>query len=106
MQTSPSDFGSGRPARPAAPPTATDVASPPPESEGHGLECAVLHRLRSEPGLEFGSLVVRRVEGGVCLEGELRHASPDAEICDLARQVAGVNRVLDRMLRSGIELPE
>jgi osmotically-inducible protein OsmY len=101
----PADDSAGVASSVLSPTTGTGTADSPAESCGHGLECAVQHRLQSEPGLQFDRLVVRRVEGGVCLEGELRQPTASPELSALARQVAGVTRVLDRVLRSGIDHP-
>jgi hypothetical protein len=37
----------------------------------HELELTVQRELLAQPGLDFASLVVRRIPGGVCLEGVL-----------------------------------
>jgi hypothetical protein len=75
-----------------------------PESEAlhligapHGLEQAVHRRLRSQPGLQIASLVIRRIPNGVCLEGVLE-GETDHDICNLARSVAGVDEVLNHLV--------
>lgn len=87
----------------AAPATAVATAvvetgSPVPPSR-HRLEFDVQHQLLTAPGLEFDSLVVRRVPDGVCLEGVLKSTGEGCELADLARKVTGVTRVLDRVVR-------
>lgn len=63
----------------------------------HGLEQAVHRRLRSQPGLQIASLVIRRIPNGVCLEGVLE-GETDHDICNLARSVAGVDEVLNHLV--------
>jgi osmotically-inducible protein OsmY len=66
--------------------------------EQHGMERAIQQRLLSSPDAEFTSLVVRRVPGGVCLQGvmEVRGDLPD--VTRLAMEVAGVQRVINRLV--------
>lgn len=61
----------------------------------HRLERDLRHRLMSEPSLNFQSLVVHRIENGVCLEGVLEVTDEQADVEDLIRQAAGVERVLN-----------
>jgi hypothetical protein len=63
----------------------------------HGLEQAVHRRLRSQPGLQIASLVIRRIPNGVCLEGILE-SQPEHDVCNLARSVAGVDAVLNHLV--------
>lgn len=76
----------------------TTAVSPLP-IDHHLLEFDVQHRLRTVPGLDFETLVIRRVPDGVCLEGVLKSGEGDPDLTDLVRQVAGVTRVLDRIVR-------
>lgn len=64
----------------------------------HRVERDVQRHLLAQPDVHFRSLVVRRFQDAVCLEGvvEVENALPDME--SLVRQVAGVNRVLNRLL--------
>ena len=62
------------------------------------LALDVRRELLSRPGLEFSSLVVRRVHDGVCLQGVLEANESNADVCDLARSVAGVERVLNHLV--------
>ncbi len=68
--------------------------------EEHDLERQVCRELRAAPGIEFTSLVVRRVEPDVvCLEGILQcEESALDEVSALARQVAGVQQVLNHLV--------
>lgn len=66
-------------------------------SSPHVIERQVQQMLASQPDLCFSSLVVRRLRDGVCIEGILESGS-DTEVCLLARQVAGVNEVVNHLL--------
>lgn len=72
----------------------TDTVVAPPKP--HSLERQVQIKLLAQPDLKFSSLVVRRTIDGVCLEGILESGDPD--VCSLAQQVAGVNRVINHLL--------
>jgi osmotically-inducible protein OsmY len=63
----------------------------------HRLEQAVQRHLLSHPKLRFSTLVIRRIPNGVCLQGVLEE-SVDLDVCSLARSVAGVNEVLNRLV--------
>lgn len=66
-------------------------------NRAHSVERQVQRKLLAHPSLRFSSLVVRRMPDGICLEGVLT-ANPGADVCSLARQVEGVNRVLNHLL--------
>jgi osmotically-inducible protein OsmY len=73
----------------------------------HRIEQQVQQELLSQPALHFSSLVVRRIDKGVCLQGMVEtEADPVPDVCRIARQVAGVEQVLNRLVvtRRG-ELP-
>lgn len=69
----------------------------PPAGDKRQVERNVRRMLVDQPGLKFSSLVVRRVHDGVCLEGVLE-VSDDTDVCSLARKVAGVDNVINRLL--------
>lgn len=72
----------------------------------HFVESEVRRTLLAEPEFNFGSLVVRRVPNGVCLEGVLETDTNAPDVCGLARQVLGVERVINHLLvRSRRALP-
>lgn len=72
----------------------------------HQIEAEVRRTLLGEPDLRFASLVVRRVPDGVCLEGVLESGEDAPDVDDLARQVRGVERVINHLLvRSCTALP-
>ncbi|MBW3539517.1 MAG: BON domain-containing protein [Planctomycetes bacterium] len=64
----------------------------------HQLEESVQRELLSAPRCRFSSLVVRRIAGGVCLEGVLEAAGALPDIASLARRVAGVEQVLNHLV--------
>ncbi len=67
----------------------------------HRIEEDVQRELLGQLELRFSSLVVRRVPGGVCLEGVLEADDVDAassSVCGLARRVAGVQEVLNHLV--------
>lgn len=68
-------------------------------SAPHQVEQDVQRALLAQPSLRFSSLVVRRIDNGVCLQGVLEagdEASPD--VCHIARGVSGVRNVLNRLV--------
>ena len=68
----------------------------------HSVEREVRKVLVSQPGLNFSSLVVHRTRDGVCLTGVVESMPCDTDVCDLVREAAGVNQVLNRLIvRSG-----
>ena len=64
----------------------------------HWVEHEVQHVLLSHPHLNFSTLVVRRLVDGVCLEGVLEADTDAPDVCGLARQVAGVEQVLNHLV--------
>lgn len=67
----------------------------------HQIECDVQRELLSHPGLHFSSLVVRRMEGGVCLQGVLSADDNAPDVASVAQRVAGVKLVLNRLVDTG-----
>jgi osmotically-inducible protein OsmY len=67
-------------------------------TRGHDLECEVQRRLLEQPGLRFTSLVIRRLDDGVCIQGVLETDSDAPDLIGLAKQVAGVERVIDQVV--------
>jgi hypothetical protein len=62
------------------------------------LERAVRQKLTSAPGVSISSLVVRQIEGGVCLEGTLKTHGDLTDVERLVRSVASVDRILNRLV--------
>ena len=72
----------------------------------HQVEQDVQRELLSHPRLHFSSLVVRRIDNGVCLQGILQVDDDSPDVCSIAQRVAGVSHVLNRLLIAhGRELP-
>lgn len=64
----------------------------------HLIEREVRRSLLGRPNLRFSSLVVRRIDNGVCLEGVVETEADRADVDRLAVEVAGVNDVLNRLV--------
>jgi len=64
----------------------------------HQVEQEVRNALLAQPNLHFSSLVVRRIEGGVCLQGILQTDAESPDVSSIAQRVAGVECVLNHLL--------
>jgi hypothetical protein len=64
----------------------------------HELERLVQQELISQPAVSFSSLVIRRIDGGVCLEGVLETNDELPDVERLIRSVADVDRILNRLV--------
>ena len=69
------------------------------------IESELAQRLRNDLEIEISSLVVQRLPNGVCLQGVVELDDPTEEpdsqnqkIDDLARQVAGVDRIVNQLV--------
>lgn len=62
------------------------------------VECQLQRALTDHPGVTFSSLSVQRIDEGVCLQGILEYDGTVPDVCELARQVAGVEHVLNRLV--------
>ncbi len=62
----------------------------------HGFEQLVRFELESRHS--FASLVVRRIPGGICLQGVLDVDDDLPDVDSLARRVAGVDQVLNQLV--------
>ena len=71
----------------------------------HWIERQVQHRLLSQPGLHFSSLVVRRISNGVCLEGTLEADDKAPDVICLAQEVSGVEEVRNRLVVRCLQKP-
>lgn len=67
-------------------------------TEHHSLEKRVRHDLMAHPEMKFSSLVVHRVPDGICLEGVVSTTADHDEVCQLAKDVAGVNSIINRLV--------
>lgn len=82
----------------ASGPDAPNDVPEPVQEQPHDLERTVQQELISHPAVSFSSLVIRRIEGGLCLEGVLEASSDMPDVDHLVRQVAEVDRVLNRLV--------
>ena len=64
----------------------------------HQVEQAVQRELLSHPQLHFKTLVVRRTQNGVCLEGYLEADENCPDVSGIAQTVAGVDEVINRLM--------
>jgi osmotically-inducible protein OsmY len=64
----------------------------------HGIEKDVQRELLAEPRLHFSSLVIHRVQNGVCIEGVVEADDGSPDVTRLAKRVAGVDRVINRLV--------
>ena len=64
----------------------------------HQVEREVRRQLLAHPDLRFASLVVRRMENGVCLQGVLEADENSPDVCGLAQRVAGVEQVINQLV--------
>ena len=62
------------------------------------LERAVRQKLTSAPEVSISSLVVRQIEGGVCLDGILETCGDVTDVESLVRSVSSVDRILNRLV--------
>lgn len=81
-----------KPAIAPAPQSSHDIEQP------HGIEQEVQRCLTANPELKVSSLVVRRIDQGICLQGVAESQDDARCLCSLAKTVTGVERVLDRLL--------
>lgn len=63
----------------------------------HGVEHAIRRRLLEEPGLNFSSLVVRRIQNGICLEG-IVETDECPDLREMVQSVSGVTEVLNHVM--------
>lgn len=82
---------------------ALSLEDEPPATDHHDesastLERAVRQKLISDPDVRISSLVVRQIEGGVCLEGILETRNDLTNVERLVQSVASVDRVLNRLI--------
>lgn len=95
---SPKEFGVNRISSGMASATVATVESPRSSEGPHDVCLEVRRNLLAHPSLRFSSLIIRRTRDGVCLEGMMDPPDGPTDVCDLAREVAGVNEVINRLL--------
>lgn len=80
-------------------PTEVTLSSPPAISRStNQLETDVRQALNAADGLDVGSLVVRRLPDGICLEGVIRVSSDDFDVCSAVREIEGVGEVVNNLV--------
>ena len=62
------------------------------------LETDVRLALNAANGLDIGSLVVRKLPNGICLEGVIRVCSDDFDVCSAVREIEGVGEVVNHLV--------
>jgi osmotically-inducible protein OsmY len=71
----------------------------------HQVELAVQRELLAQPKLHFASLVVRRINNGVCLQGVLESDPDSPDVCSIAQRITGVREVLNHLVIAASRLP-
>lgn len=71
----------------------------------HQMERDLRRNLLSQPKLKFSSLVIRRIDNGICLEGVMEAEDGGPDLCSLVQQVAGVERVINQVMVTKPQLP-
>lgn len=64
----------------------------------HQIEHDVQRELLAQPNFRFSSLVVRRIDNGVCLQGILETDDAAPDVSSIAQRIAGVQQVLNRLV--------
>ena len=64
----------------------------------HQLETDVRRALSAANGLDIGSLVVRILPNGICLEGVISVSSDDFDVCGAVREIEGVGEVVNHLV--------
>ena len=71
----------------------------------HHVEQAVQRELMAHPQLHFKTLVVRRTQNGVCLEGILEADENCPDVGNIAKTIAGVEEVINRLMVKRLHEP-
>ncbi len=66
--------------------------------KSHDYERDIQRKLLEIPGLHFSSLVIRRLDNGVCVQGVLEASGPHLDVARLVRELTGVENVLDQVV--------
>lgn len=64
----------------------------------HLTELHVRRHLMKQSGLSFSSLVVRRMENGLCLQGVVESCDDEPDFDHLVREVAAVENVVSQVV--------
>src|SRR5690349_729909 len=68
------------------------------ECSEHEYERDIQRRLLEAPGLHFSSLVVRRLENGICVQGVLETSGPHLDLGQIVREISGVENVVNQVV--------
>ncbi len=71
----------------------------------HEVEGQIRSALLSLPDIHFASLVVRRTQDGVCLQGVMQVNETSPDVAEIVQQVAGIENVLNQLLIQTVESP-
>ena len=85
-------------ADPASVPDSADKLGCGCHEASHLTELQVRRHLMSQSQLSFSSLVVRRMNNGVCLQGVVEATGTEPDLAQLVRQVAAVDRVISQVV--------
>jgi len=66
--------------------------------ESHDYERQIQRKLLDTPGLHFSSLVIRRLDHGICVQGVLETSGPHLDLARIVREISGVDLVLDQVV--------
>lgn len=66
--------------------------------KSHDYERDIQRKLLEVPGLHFSSLVVRRLDNGVCVQGVLESSGPHIDVARMVRELTGIENVLDQVV--------
>ncbi|MCA9077549.1 MAG: BON domain-containing protein [Planctomycetaceae bacterium] len=68
------------------------------EPHPHAIERDVRKRLENEKGIRFMELVVRRMPGGICLDGVVHTDGECPDVAKVVREIANVEQVVNHLL--------
>ncbi|HVJ84642.1 MAG TPA: hypothetical protein VM452_03300 [Caulifigura sp.] len=68
------------------------------ECSEHEYERDIQRRLLDAPGLHFSSLVVRRLDNGICVQGVLETSGPHLDLGRIVREISGVENVVNQVV--------
>jgi len=67
-------------------------------SKSHDYERDIQRKLQDLPGLHFSSLVVRRLENGICVQGVVEINGPHPDVVQIVREITGAANVVDQLV--------
>lgn len=75
-----------------------DQPQSPLQQSPHYVEQEVRRCLTHDFPEKICSLVVRRIDDGICLQGMIESADKASDACSMAESVPGVGRVINRLI--------